>query len=201
MEFFHIYHTSEYTENPEVEKDMIINTNSRDFNPYYKNILNGAKVFDMMGIMPPLQILDLFRSVQRGDLDDIPGLNDYKVIAKTSESFLSQYINFFRETIFEQVRVGSYMEQPSRLKCIWLAENFEDAKYWLRRLEGRSNPIILKVEAKNDKFHSTNEGHLSEDSATYEDTLSKAMGYWSGEESTGHTEILYEGELVVKELC
>ncbi|MGN7510720.1 DUF2441 domain-containing protein [Aeromonas salmonicida] len=197
MEYFHINHTTDYSNFQAMTVGGTYETSLQEFNPYYNNVLNGAKRFNLSE-KNSLPILDFFKRLSQGQLDDFHQLKDHRAVAQFAHDFLSAYIKIAREMHFENVRTKKFTKLPSRQHCIWLAESLEDAKYWVNRLAGRTNCRIFRVEVDGRVFK-TNEGHLIQEAEPYEDTLRRANEYWNGTTSYGRSEVLFEGSLKVLE--
>ncbi len=197
MEYFHINHTTDYVGFQAMTVGSTYETSLKEFNPYYKNALNGAKRFNLSQ-SDSLPMLDFFKRLSQGELDHFHQLKDHKAVAQFAHDFLSAYIKITREMHFENVRANKFPELPSRQHCIWLAESLDDARCWVNRLEGRTNCRIFRV-AVDGRVFKTNEGHLIQEAEPYEDTLRRANEYWSGAASNGRSEVLFEGSLRVLE--
>ncbi|MEH6990585.1 DUF2441 domain-containing protein [Cytobacillus firmus] len=141
-------------------------------------------------------------------------LKNFLASGKKSEPFKSFYhydckdsilflINAFehsvkisREVIFEQVRLESFPNLPSREKCLWVipSDDYDNYSTWAKALE---NGEVLKL-SLNGKIHKTYDYHLKIEHDQNINTIRKnAYKYWSGEPANSPYEILFEGEAQV----
>lgn len=197
MQYFHINHTTDYSGYRAISVGDILETSREGFNPYFRNTLNGPKKFNLSD-KESLPILDFFRRLSLGELDNYKQLMNHREVARYSFQFLSSFIKITREMHFENVRVRNFSELPSRQHCIWLAESLEDAQYWKERLVGRVNCRIFRVEVDGSVFR-TNEGHLIQEAEPFDITIQRAKDYWNGRPSNGRNEVLFEGSFRVLE--
>ncbi|WP_311063068.1 DUF2441 domain-containing protein [Halomonas sp. DWK9] len=197
MKYFHVNHISEHSPEKHLMVGDVVELSSKDHNPYYKSILNRQKHIAVGDQDIPL--LEFFKNIQCGKYGNIPEANDPKKIAEIAHSLLDDFMQFHRETHFENIRGAEFPHLPSRLSCMWLASSYEDAISWSQRLSGRKQPQIVKVEVENEPF-CANEGHLIQDSELTQDTLERARRYWGGKDGGGRTELLYIGKLTVLEV-
>ncbi|MBM0417989.1 DUF2441 domain-containing protein [Aeromonas veronii] len=197
MKYFHVNHISQYSPQKNLEVGDVIELSSKEFNPYYKSILNRQKHIKVGGKEIPL--LKFFDGVQRGQYKEHPEISDPKTIAKFAHSLLDDFIQFHRETHFENIRSAEFPHLPSRLNCIWLASSYEEAVSWSQRLTDRKKPRIVQVELESEPFQA-NECHLFQDTELTKITLERARNYWNGYGGNGRTELLYVGKLTVLEV-
>lgn len=101
-----------------------------------------------------------------------------------------------REDIFENVRLALYPSLPSRKHCIFLTL-VEDINYWLGRIntdhiQYKLFEVSICAEAL---VHETRDGVLDCRNLTNNQISRRAKTYWENGSSSGHKEILVEGNI------
>jgi hypothetical protein len=101
-----------------------------------------------------------------------------------------------RELLWESVRLSEFPQEPSRQKCIWLAESIPDVMQWLRRMHVR--PVqVVEVRATG-RRHIADQWQLVGGSEMLRVWYEKARAYWRGDRTpTPDLEILFEGRIEV----
>ena len=198
MEYYHINCCAEHNPYGALNVGSIVSTSKEQVNPYYQNLLNGAKKFNILST-ESVPILKFFHKLSEGEYDKIIPLRNHKNVAKFAYDYLDQYIKFARETHFENVRRIEFPDLPSRQHCIWLAKNYDDVCYWQFRLPHGVQAQILRVEVKGVIFVA-NEGHLIRDAEDTETVISRARAYWQGNSADEEEEVLLEGRMKVLEV-
>ena len=145
-----------------------------------------------------LQVVD-------GECEKDPELSDfyhYDLTAALRESYgaLMHYLLLVREFTFEEVRMATFPELPSRHRCIWLIpDGPESLNYWWPGVGGAAAKIFRV--AVTGKLHRASETHLHLRTCSLNALKEHAFRYWAG--VTGQTtlgdEILFEGFVNVLE--
>ncbi|WP_113633159.1 DUF2441 domain-containing protein [Pectobacterium peruviense] len=162
--------------------------NHSGYNNYYKNIVECC-VYAANGedSVPIDYILTLPATYRKSQLLAINGR------AKALK-------HLHREQVFERVRASEYPCLPSRQSCTFLLPRKEDLECWIDSLNETNSPYSLLVvePLPNANIFVTYAGNLDNLEPTYNDDqmMSKARGYWTGNED-GRKEILVEGGVVV----
>lgn len=116
------------------------------------------------------------------------------------KKLISDYQLYIRERIFEDVRLESFPELPSRKTCFWLipVDHFQERiAYWSKALA--SDKRIYKVSCTG-FIHVADEAFLASRFGYLPSYRDDAYKYWSGEsksDSFVHQEVLFKGKLDV----
>jgi hypothetical protein len=106
---------------------------------------------------------------------------------------LTEYLNWIRETVFEEIRKEHFPHLPSRQRCLWLVpHDSQAARYWFQRLEQKGR--LLEVRATGKLFRA-NEAYLRAATTKLNAVRGDAFRYWAGGSGIdGHAdELLFEG--------
>jgi hypothetical protein len=198
MEYFHVTNESPQNGFQPFRVGDSVETSRTKNNPFYQAAADLPAAFTI-GKNIEIPILEFFRKVEAGELDQTEPLKNYKAIAHLAEIFLGNYIKLVRELHFESIRQIEFPDRPSRKHCIWLSRDFEGAKYWLGRLSEKTGRKIVRVSVEGTTFE-TNEGHLIADAEPVNKIFERATKYWQGEPGTGKVEILFEGRMKILEI-
>lgn len=106
-----------------------------------------------------------------------------------------------RELVWENIRLKEFPDEPSRQRCIWLLENDDQARAWLRTLAFPPNTHwVVKVRASGRALR-VDSRFLAEDSELLAVWFDKARRYWRGEITDNpDPEVLFTGTLRVEEI-
>lgn len=200
-DYFHIASESPHVaQNEKIQWRVgsVLRTGDATSNPYCRAVLDYHHTLSVgpaqMPISVALKIAGLHNNVP------IPGLRKFSVneIAENCAEIIESHFKAIREYEFEAIRRDEFPHLPSRMRCVWLTENGA-IKHWRGRLDGRVNPILLKV-ATEGREHKANEGHLSVEVQSISELRASARAYWRGEPHKGEYEILLEGAMKVLEI-
>lgn len=128
-----------------------------------------------------------------------------KIILLTN--VLGEYIQFVRETVFEEVRQKHFPQLPSRQRCLWLipdTQKFPEAlNFWLNKLITQDQQYrILRLNCSG-KLHYANQNFLSRHTGNFNLFREKAFKYWSGfdtDKDRADIECLFEGFVTVESI-
>lgn len=106
-----------------------------------------------------------------------------------------------RELIWENIRLLEFQCEPSRQRCIWLLENEEQVRQWLRTLGFQPmTHWVVKVRATG-RALKVDSRILAGDSEPLPVWYDRARRYWRGEMTADpHAEVLFAGTLHVEEI-
>ena len=144
--------------------------------------------------------------VYEGSAERDPSLStDYhyepiKSLRETWEALRDSLI-YIREEVFEEVRQSSFVELPSRKRCIWLIPDEPDTMaYWWRTI-GNPQSKIFRVTATG-KVHRVAQNYLQLQTCSLNTLKERAFRYWAGfgNQAAGpEDELLFEGFIKVEE--
>lgn len=127
---------------------------------------------------------------------------DEKGLLGCAGSVLSQQAELARELAFELVRLESFADKPSRLRCVWLIPHDEELlKLWCATV-GNGQCHAFEVDATG-RFHTGGSKHLKPVCYSGEELREHARRYWSEPVNARaeQVEILCEGEInILREL-
>jgi len=121
-----------------------------------------------------------------------------KTLAEVTDA-LTHCLRLIRELVFEEVRIASFPELPSRHRCIWLIpEDMEAVQYWWHTLGKKGK--IFRVSATG-KLHRTHQSFLHLRTCSVNAWKENAFRYWAGirGENSTEDEVLFEGFVKVLE--
>lgn len=122
----------------------------------------------------------------------------------SNQDITSSYISMLRESVFENVRLTEFPELPSRKNCLWVTDDIEVAKYWVKRIPHSGNKKIFELELAEGNVHETWEGHLTNHMENIAELEQRAFSYWRGEKPKdipGQREIVLQGTIkILKEV-
>ena len=102
----------------------------------------------------------------------------------------------WREDDFENVRISSFKDLPSRYTCLFLSKNLQNAKYWADKIRSRTGKYqCVEVELLFGKYVCVDEQIYNIEHFCREDIIDEAYSYWSGDEVLDNPiiTILFEG--------
>ena len=106
---------------------------------------------------------------------------------------LTEYLNWIRETVFEEIRKEHFPHLPLRQRCLWLVpHDSKAARYWFQRLEQKGR--LLEVRATGKLFRA-NEAYLRAATTKLNAVRGDAFRYWAGGSGIDEhaDELLFEG--------
>ena len=143
-EFF--YHIHRY-QNEDIEKEWMIGNTIEFSKPKYNMFVQLSldfksvipEVQDMQGnIVKDIPFLDAYNYYNNCNvIDRVPWLIHY------AKDYISEYQILIRELAYEQIRLQSFPDLPSRFHCIWLCKE-KQLDFWRKQLYGKYK--IFKVE-------------------------------------------------------
>lgn len=188
MKFFHIDSGDPYAGRKLLQVGQEINTESREFNPFYSKVCDLNAKFDSC-TKRSRRVLEF--------LDNDAHLYQVPQLTRAFHTIAEEYIRLVREMEFENIRKNHFSNLPSRTRCIWLSDSLESARYWRKRVAKDGQTQILRVQAEG-KIFRTDGRHLAYDSHTITELRDAANLYWSGSvHANPEPEILFEGKLTV----
>lgn len=188
--YFHVDHDTGYTKKSLHAVGQVIDTTKREHNPFYEVAMDFHSVYPVGSKAYPL--LEFFRS-------DTANTHAAEVMPQVHH-IMESHIKIIRELVFESVRTVHFSALPSRARCIWVSESLDEARSWVKRLDGRGKAQILRVSVEG-RLHTTSEGHLHQDSQSMPQLIESAHRYWRGEIVKGsRSETLLEGAMTVLEV-
>lgn len=107
----------------------------------------------------------------------------------------------YREVALEKIRLKNFLKYPSRLNCLYVSENLEDAEVWAKSFmqSGRKVYAIVKV-ATNGKCFIGNAFNCFDGTNTKLD-LVNAEKYWNNNKNKFvNKEILIDGKITIKKI-
>lgn len=190
-QFFHIASRPVGSEKPtKWEVGTVLRTGEFHFNSYFQSVLNYHHVLPVG--KTPFPVLAALRF---GFVAAFTGQD----VATQCAEIIETHFKVIREFEFEAIRRAEFPGLPSRMRCVWMSEVIQ-VEHWSTRLDGRENPILLRVAAEG-KIHRAHEGHLSVEVQSIDDLRDSARAYWSGKpHESGNYEVLLEGEMKVLEI-
>lgn len=129
-------------------------------------------------------------------VNDVFGGDVERATSLLGDAF-TEYLNWIRETVFEEVRREYFPQLPSRHRCLWLIPLSKKAvDHWWERLDKKGR--LLEVRATG-KIFRANEGYLKATSAPLDRIRGDAFRYWAGGsgKQPHADELLFEGFLNV----
>lgn len=122
-------------------------------------------------------------------------LDDVEDLAKNLKWQLFQYIKFFREFVFEEIRKNKFSNKPSRQKCLWVCKK-DHLGFWIDLLKSNNSRYKIFELQLNGNFFETDGQFVTADTFGLETMQSNAEKYWSfdfNKEQPKEPEILFEG--------
>jgi hypothetical protein len=116
----------------------------------------------------------------------------------TACEIVEHHAMLVRELLLEEIRLVEVPEAPSRQRCMWLLESWEDAEYWRGRLP--STDPIVRVSATG-TAHVVDARLMPYDSVSLSEMRRLGRAYWRGEMSDQpEREVLFVGNIEVIEI-
>ncbi|WP_337487858.1 DUF2441 domain-containing protein [Phascolarctobacterium faecium] len=120
---------------------------------------------------------------------------------------LSDYIQYAREMIFEEIRQKHFPHLPSRQRCLWLIpiknDNTQALDYWKTILLQDNTPHQILLLNCSGKIHYANQSFLDLHVGNFNYFREKAFKYWSGlnvDTVSSDIECLFEGFVTVERI-
>jgi hypothetical protein len=102
-----------------------------------------------------------------------------------------------RELALESIRKEYYPEYPSRLSCLYLTDNIEDAEMWVNILKRNNKKALQILTLEVDGVIFEGDGSLMKRlNLSYNEHLENAKKYWSNE-TNNKDEVLFLGSAKV----
>lgn len=121
-------------------------------------------------------------------------------------SLFSDYVQFARETIFEEIRKEYFPHLPSRQKCIWLVpiddHLHESLAFWQSKIN-TPGAKIMKVKCSG-KLHTTDQQYLNLHIGDLNYVREQSFRYWAScndNIAPQNKECLFEGFLTPVSIC
>ncbi len=122
-------------------------------------------------------------------------------ILMSDKELLKEYSMYVRERIFEDIRLESFPNAPSRMKCLWLMPNSAEAlNYWRGQLRNCLNLVTFKCSGV---IHCGDSRYLSVQHFKLQIQKSLAKDYWSEKKLSPqdkYQEILFAGSATVLDI-
>ena len=195
--FYHLKRINRYNPYGKVEIGDKIET-SNNFNPFFEQYNSSTNKINIGTNDDPkfISSYDYFRDtvLRLSELTEKSIDCRYvEGLAKQALSAQRYYMIYARELLWEKIRKDRFKELPSRQRCIWLASDLGQIKFWKEKLGSQYGEYqVLKLECTGN-LHRTFEGHLTHGYTSMVENTNHAMNYWSGIDDGSTEEILFEG--------
>lgn len=114
---------------------------------------------------------------------------------------LQEFSTYVRERVFEDIRLESFPNLPSRMKCLWLMSNSKESlDFWRRRIPNYLNIVEFKCSGT---IHEGDERYLTPLYFNLPLQKNLALSYWSGKRISNddkYKEILFVGKATVMQI-
>lgn len=195
--FYHLKRINRYNPHAKVSVGDEIKT-CNNFNPFFEQFNSSTDQVNVGTNDCPkfVNSYDYFKDTILG----LSKLTDKSIDCRFVEALAKQalasqryYMIYARELLWEQTREKFFNELPSRQKCLWLASNLDQIKFWKEKLGSQYGDYqVLKLECIGN-LHRTYEGYLTHGYASMDENTKHAMNYWSSVDDGSNEEILFEG--------
>jgi hypothetical protein len=130
------------------------------------------------------------------------GLNLDKENADVAIQYVGQTIRAIREVIVEMVRLQEFPEYPSRLSCLYAANNYEDALKWKEIFDSFNRKVlqIVRLRVIGNCFEGDANLLPKENGNPFSKKIEQARDYWRGNTKNELPELLINGKMEVVEI-
>jgi len=188
QKFFHVLHNHPHStfETLADGTEFTVGNSTNPFFGFYENIREyDANTLDGLKKIPAIQYI-------KGVRDENLNVPNFPAIAC---EVAVHYMMLARELIMEDIRQQIAPDAPSRKTSLWIVDNLEGAKFWLKHLGGEGTIVQLLATGT---IHSADASYLLGDSEPLTQTYNKARSYWLGKTSdNAQPEILFSGKATV----
>jgi hypothetical protein len=197
--FFHIQKARNGKDNWRIGEEVIIEKNQK--NNFYEELLDSLNlnIYTSENYSDEFEKINYWLKKAENQQTDLK-IREHEYYLKKLIDVSKKLKQFSLELVFEQTRLKSFPDLPSRLSSIWLCEKQSDINFWDQLLKGEKKYFKLKTD-----------GIIFKADARFVDSQNKIVSefeelsynYWSGEpfplENEREPEILFQGKFYVIE--